>query len=256
MNPYMRNLNRLEFVVTYACTGRCKHCSEGAHDNAGVWLGAELAASAVRDAAGAYAIASVMTFGGEPLLYPETVFAIHEAARAAGVPKRQLITNGFFCAKQAQREETARRLAQCGVNDVLLSVDAFHQETIPLAPVREFAEALLRQNVPLHTHPAWLVGPAHDNPYNRRTNEILAEFQAIGVARSDGNVIHPAGNALLWLRDYFEQDVRSISPYEEDPRDVRAVCVDPDGSVAGGNLYDAGMLDILDAYVPPGEPSA
>lgn len=221
----MRNLNRLEFVVTYACTGRCKHCSEGAHDNAGVWLGAELAASAVRDAAGAYAIASVMTFGGEPLLYPETVFAIHEAARAAGVPKRQIITNGFFCAKQAQREETARRLAQCGVNDVLLSVDAFHQETIPLAPVREFAEALLGQGVPLHTHPAWLVGPAHDNPYNRRTNEILAEFQAIGVARSDGNVIHPAGNALLWMRDYFEQDVRSISPYEEDPRDMRAVCV-------------------------------
>lgn len=77
-------------------------------------------------------IASVMTFGGEPLLYPETVFAIHEAARAAGVPKPQIITNGFFCAKQAQREETARRLAQCGVNDVLLSVDAFHQETIPL----------------------------------------------------------------------------------------------------------------------------
>ena len=147
-------------------------------------------------------------------------------------------------------------MAQCGVNDVLLSVDAFHQETIPLAPVREFAEALLRQGVPLHTHPAWLVGPAHDNPYNRRTNEILAEFQAIGVARSDGNVIHPAGNALLWLRDYFEQDVRSVSPYEEDPRDMRAVCVDPDGSVAGGNLHDAGMLDILDAYVPPGEPSA
>ena len=115
---------------------------------------------------------------------------------------------------------------------------------------------LLGQGVPLHTHPAWLVGPAHDNPYNRRTNEILAEFQAIGVARSDGNVIHPAGNALLWLRDYFEQDVRSVSPYEEDPRDMRAVCVDPDGSVAGGNLYDAGMLDILDAYVPPGEPSA
>lgn len=105
VNPYMRNLNRLEFVVTYACTGRCKHCSEGAHDNAGVWLGAELAASAVRDAAGAYAIASVMTFGGEPLLYRETVFAIHEAARAAGVPKRQLITNGFF----AQSRRSGRK---------------------------------------------------------------------------------------------------------------------------------------------------
>ena len=69
------------------------------------------------------------------------------------------------------------------------------------------------------------------------------------------NVFFIDGDAAR-LRDYFEQDVRSVSPYEEDPRDMRAVCVDPDGSVAGGNLYDAGMLDILDAYVPPGEPSA
>ncbi len=31
MNEYVKNLNRIEFVVTMACTGRCKHCSEGEH---------------------------------------------------------------------------------------------------------------------------------------------------------------------------------------------------------------------------------
>lgn len=29
MNEYIKNLNRIEFVVTRACTGKCKHCSEG-----------------------------------------------------------------------------------------------------------------------------------------------------------------------------------------------------------------------------------
>ena len=31
MNKYLKNLNRIEFVVTMACTGKCKHCSQGEH---------------------------------------------------------------------------------------------------------------------------------------------------------------------------------------------------------------------------------
>ena len=31
MNEYVKNLNRIEFVVTMACTGKCMHCSEGDH---------------------------------------------------------------------------------------------------------------------------------------------------------------------------------------------------------------------------------
>lgn len=33
MTPYTANLNCLEFMITYACTGRGKHCSEGSHHN-------------------------------------------------------------------------------------------------------------------------------------------------------------------------------------------------------------------------------
>ena len=35
MNKYLKNLNRIEFVVTYACTGMCKHCSESDHKSCG-----------------------------------------------------------------------------------------------------------------------------------------------------------------------------------------------------------------------------
>ena len=31
MNPYIKNLKKIEFIVTMACTGKCKHCSEGDH---------------------------------------------------------------------------------------------------------------------------------------------------------------------------------------------------------------------------------
>lgn len=94
MNLYIQNLNRLEFQVTLACTGRCKHCSEGEHPVAGISIDGDIAAKVVRDLCTRYSIQSVMTFGGEPLLCHDTVCKIHTAVEM-GIPKRQLITNGF-----------------------------------------------------------------------------------------------------------------------------------------------------------------
>ena len=69
MNQYFKNLNKIEFVVTYACTGRCKHCSEGDHTNCGEHIDPQIAVDAVCKIAAEYDIKTVMTFGGEPLLY-------------------------------------------------------------------------------------------------------------------------------------------------------------------------------------------
>ena len=68
-NPHLSNLSKIEFVITYACTGRCIHCSEGDHPAGGANIDADIAADAVRKIAGAYPIKTVMTFGGEPLLH-------------------------------------------------------------------------------------------------------------------------------------------------------------------------------------------
>ena len=65
MNQYLKNLNKIEFVVTYACTGRCKHCSEGEHTSCGERIDPQIAADAVRKIAAEYDIKTVMTFGGE-----------------------------------------------------------------------------------------------------------------------------------------------------------------------------------------------
>lgn len=250
MNQYVKNLNRIEFVVTLACTGRCRHCSEGEHSGARDHIDAKAAAALVRDVAGKYDITSVMTFGGEPLLYPETVYAVHTAARERNIPKRQLITNGFFSKDQAKIKETARELVQCGVNDICISADAFHQETIPLEPVKAFAMELKKQEIRLRVHPAWLVDREHDNPYNRRTIEIMKEFEAMGIRQSDGNVIFPSGNALKYLSEYYDLNKSYTNPYEENPTDIQAVCVNPDGGLLGDNIYKTNILEILENYTP------
>ena len=250
-NPYTQNLSRIEFVITYACTGRCKHCSEGEHSADGVHIDGDVAAESIRKTAAQYRIESVMTFGGEPLLYPAEVCKIHAAAREAGIPKRQLITNGFFSRDDGKIQDVAGRLAECSVNDILLSVDAFHQETIPLAPVMSFARAALAAGSQrVRAHPAWLTDQAASNPYNDKTREILSAFSGMGVEISEGNIIFPSGNARKYLKEYFDPGLPQRNPYEEDPRDIRAVCVNPNGDVLGGNIYTKGLTEILANHMP------
>lgn len=250
MNPCLRHLNRLEFLVTLACTGRCKHCSQGSHTASGTALEAERAAWAVRTLAGQYPIQSVMTFGGEPLLAPDTVCAIHAAAREQGIPYRQLITNEFFTRKQETLDAVTKALAASGVNDVLLSVDAFHQETISLEAVEAFARSAQAVGLPLRTHPAWLVSPQAENLYNQTTREILKTFARLGIPESSGNVIFPEGNALRYLKEYFSDGAVYENPYAEDPTNLRALCVEPDGSVLNGTIYRQDLLERLEAYKP------
>lgn len=80
MNEFVKNLERIEFVVTMACTGKCKHCSQGNHDSVSEHFRADVAEKVISDICGKYKIQSLMTFGGEPLLYPEVVYRIHKAA--------------------------------------------------------------------------------------------------------------------------------------------------------------------------------
>jgi len=246
---YIKNLNRIEFVMTYACTGRCKHCSEGDHTDCGEHMDGVVAARAVKEIAGQYQITSLMTFGGEPLLYPEDVCRIHEAARKVGIPKRQLITNGYFTKDADRIREVVKRLDESGVNDILLSVDAFHQETIPVEPVKTFAREVLAAGVSIRLSPAWLVSREHENPYNQKTQEVLEEFLTMGIPVSGGNVIFPSGNAKKYLNEYFEQYGEPENPYAEDPADVQCVSFNPDGSSSlGGNLYRESVLEVLERY--------
>lgn len=249
MNSYLKNLNKIEFVVTNACTGKCKHCSEGEHTSCGEQIDATVAADAVCKIATAYPIQTVMAFGGEPLLHVDAVYAIMNAAKKMNIPRRQVITNGYFSKDLSFIREVTERLAASGVNDLLLSVDAFHQETIPLEVVQVFAREAKACDIPIRLQPAWLVSPHDNNPYNRTTREILDHFSNLQIYENKGNIIFPEGNALKFLAEYFTDTVPE-NPYAEDPYDVRCVSFAPNGDVLGGNVYRDDIMKILEDYKP------
>jgi hypothetical protein len=129
-----------------------------------------------------------------------------------------------------------------------LSVDAFHQETIPIEIVKYFAQCILNTNIILKVQPAWLVSKEDDNPYNVKTRELLRIFTDMGIEVASGNVIFPSGNALKYLGDYFDENKEYINPYEEDPLDVKTICFEPNGDVLDGNVYEKDIIEIINGY--------
>ena len=246
-NKYLTNLEKIEFVVTYACTGKCKHCSEGAHSSCGERIDPAIASDAVRKISSEYNIKTVMAFGGEPLLYPDAVYEIMRTATELNIPRRQLITNGYFSVKEGKIREIAKALADCGVNDILLSVDAFHQETIPLDTVKIFAREVQRCAIPIRLQPAWLVSKADKNPYNEKTRAILNSFSDMGITENNGNIIFPEGNAKKFLAEYFIGNTVE-NPYIEDPCNIKCISFEPNGDVLGRNAYRQDISEILENY--------
>lgn len=248
-NPYHENLERAEFVMTRACTGSCKHCSEAGSDTKQN-LDGEAAARALLRAAAVYDLKSVMAFGGEPLLRAEDVAKIMRAAKNAGVESRQIITNGCFTRDEDRLKRTARLLMRSGVNCVLLSADAFHQETLPLDSVKLFAEEILGLGITIKLNPAWLVSREDNNQYNLKTREILSELKALGVPEASGNIIFPEGNAKKYLGEYFNGENIAKNPYVQDPENVKAISLDPDGTLYGESVSERDILDIIGGYQP------
>lgn len=249
MNRYIRNLNRIEFVITNACSSRCKHCSQGEHIS-NEHINPDRAVQAIFDICKNYKIESLMTFGGEPLLYPEYVCKIHSAAKAMDIKRRDLITNGYFSKNKDRINHVADMLAKSGVNNICLSVDAFHQETIPLEYPLIFAKTVLEAGIPIYTHPAWLVSAEDNNTYNLKTREILGEFSMLGIELSNGNVILPNGNALKYLGEYFTEDTQPTNPYLIDPKDIKTISFGANGDVLNSNINDNSILEIIKNYQP------
>lgn len=249
MNKYLKNLSRVEFVVTDMCTGKCKHCSQGEHKR-NEKLDKFKAVDALRRITAEYSINSVMTFGGEALIFPDVVCDIHKAARETGISHRQLITNGYFSEDKQKIKHVAGQLIDSGVNEILLSVDVFHQETIPVEYVKMFAGEIINSNIRVRTNPAWLSGRDAENPYNNITRRLIEEFRQAGVEEGQGNTVFPEGNALKYFGEYFSEKGIFRNPYVEDPKNIKAVSICANGDLLGGNIIRDNVTAILSSYCP------
>jgi len=264
MNKYL-TVNRLEFMVTYQCNSNCKHCQILKEEKSILpkQVDKDLAQEIVRKVSEKYHSESIMTFGGEPLLHPEVVYAIHAAAKQSGIPGRELITNGYWSKDKSEIKLIANNLVKAGANEVSISVDSFHAEHIPIELVRESAKALLEAKIDkIKWNPCWLVSEDHDNEWNRRTKSILKELSDLSIEISSGNYVKPEGNALNWLKEFLPPKTQIPKgkcediPYAEPLDSVHGISVEPDGQITVcnelpiGNANDTDIIKIVENYDP------
>lgn len=262
MNKYI-NLDRIEFVVTWQCNSQCKHCSvAGKRVKKPSVISGELATNIVKQLTNVYSITSVMTFGGEPLLFPDVVWAIHKAATLGGIGRREIITNAGWLCSLKESHSIALKLAESGVTGIAVSADAFHQEHIPVDLVKQNVKNLIDTGIRVTWNPCWVVSETHNNPWNEQTRAILSDLSYLGATVSEGNNVQPAGNALKWLTDLLPS--RSLTPegtcedvpYAGRLDKITSISVEPDGSIlvckdlSIGNPSEQNILDILESYNP------
>ncbi|MEV7175219.1 radical SAM protein [Kitasatospora sp. NPDC093679] len=148
----------LLLTLTRRCPLSCAHCST-ASDMRGTDPAGDGLLRLVRSFTAADRPELVLLTGGEPLLRPELVAELADAARASGA--RTAVLSGMFFARGGR---LPRRIAAAigRVDHFSASLDAFHEREVPRADVFAVLRTVLDGGVPVSLH---LTGRGPDDPY-------------------------------------------------------------------------------------------
>jgi len=254
MNP-----KRLEFTLTTKCNSQCIHCQAEASPLRNDVMEVKDAHNYLDEATSVSNLESFMVFGGEPMLYPKHAIAIFKKAHQLRIPKIAMITNGIWGKNKATAERLARKLKETGLNDLDISVDAFHLSHIPLDYPRNTALASLKAEIEKIT---WNVAVIESinatNEYDKKTSQILKTLQ-IGGIDVHINKVMPVGRAIQNLRQCFKPTSLQGS-CESEPvignvlTNPESICIEPSGLVdicwrlSIGNAKQESLSQIITKY--------
>lgn len=122
-------------IVNYFCTSRCRHCLYNCSpERSRDYMDSETAEYCFGKLA-SLGVCSVHIGGGEPLLRPDRLCEVLDAAQKAHVSIDYVETNSCWYRDEASACRTLERLRGKGVSCLLISISPFHLEYIPFARV-------------------------------------------------------------------------------------------------------------------------
>ena len=154
---------------------------------------------------------SFMVFGGEPMLFPDQTISAFSKAQKQRIPKISMLTNGVWGKTEQKAEELACRMEKSGLNILGISVDAFHQQFIPLEYPQRAALASIHAGISEVTWNVTVVESlSGKNKYDRKTAKILKLLKPVGIEAHMHKVL-PVGRAARNLRRYLKRESLSGS---------------------------------------------
>lgn len=225
-------------MTSYACSAACAHCLYcSAPSSGGGFMGAETAekiASALRQ----MGVSSVHIGGGEPFLNLGSLHLTVKALRAHGVGIDYIETNAFWFRDGGRAEALIRELNA----PIMVSVDPFHAEFVPLGRSLGLVRLLSRMNWDSFVWQERYIGRLmpldHSRPATRaELRALLGEDYLTDAAREYG--LSANGRAFTLLRRHLP--LRPAEAYLDS-----APCRILDGRHCHFDLYGN--------FVPPGCP--
>ena len=120
-------------ITNYFCTSACRHCLYNCSPHWGKnYISVEVAEENFR-AVNSLGCSAVHIGGGEPLLRPEELGAVLDAARRAGISIDYVETNCSWFKDPESAEAILTGLRPKGLHMLLVSISPFHNEHIPFA---------------------------------------------------------------------------------------------------------------------------
>jgi len=247
-------------ILTYRCTNQCRHCCYGAAPNRNTLMKIEEVRNYLKELSKIQLPEWVCIFGGETLLYPELLFNVISEVKKFEVPRVSVITNGFWGKDEQLARKYVKNLKNAGLNLLILSVDAFHQEFIPLEIVKtvlRVAEDVKMENIEVDAKV--LDNFEEQNVYNERTKALLKEIQEEFNVKIDVKSVHLYGRAAYDLARHLPskgipEDKCSSLHYYGTLKEPTGIEIEPNGwvwictGIAIGNAKTDALSRILQEY--------
>jgi len=180
-------IKSVDFLLTFKCPSKCKHCSYKAGPERTGHMKLADVERYLKELTNTQPVQAITAHGGEPFLYFELLKQIMKKAKELKLPRRWVITNGYWAKTKAIARRKLVELKEVGLQCITFSVDGFHQEYIPLESVKngiEVAASLGFEKVCVDSY--FLVDPNSDNSYNiltRNALERLGELDNVEINR-------------------------------------------------------------------------
>jgi hypothetical protein len=173
-------IRNVDFLLTFRCPAKCKHCSYKAGPERRGYMKLKDAKSYLEELTDTQPLQSITVHGGEPFLYFEHLKEIIEKAGEVVVPRRGVITNGYWAKTKEIAKKKLVELKRVGLTCITFSLDSFHQEYIPLEIVKtgiETAANIGFDRVCVDSY--FLAGIDSDNFYDTLTREALESLRGL-----------------------------------------------------------------------------
>jgi len=255
-------LKGLDFLLTFKCPSKCKHCSYRAGPERTGFITLEEAEKWLTDLSKTQVLQAITVHGGEPFLYFGILKGILKKAKELDINERWVITNAYWAENEEIAEKKLSELKEVGLKCITFSVDAFHQEYIPINTVKTGIEAATKIGFDKVAVDSYILGTEDsNNEYNIMTRYTISHLKDLTNVRFAKFPADLEGRAVDFLVDYVEPATEAPAGRCQFPfwlggdlKNPEGIEIDFQGNVTFcpgiciGNAKDQSLNDIIKNY--------